>query len=126
MNIFAVGRNLRAIRKLRGFSQAHLGSLVGITGQMIQKYETGQSEVSSKMLSMLAGKLGVDIRQFFDESGGFIDLSEDGQSYEVDLDEQTRELIRAYAQLSKDDKERLIAVATAFINLKKLNPTQWG
>ncbi|WP_010300026.1 helix-turn-helix domain-containing protein [Candidatus Odyssella thessalonicensis] len=114
-----IGHNLRMIRKFRGLSQAALGKSIGVSGQMIQKYETGQSQVSSKTLHLLADKLNVDIRQFFDSSEAYVDLSEeDGSAYELELNSGIKELIRVYVQLSNDDQERLIALATALINRK--------
>ncbi|MBW8309665.1 MAG: helix-turn-helix domain-containing protein [Candidatus Paracaedibacteraceae bacterium] len=114
-----IGHNLRMLRKLRGISQAALGQMIGVSGQMIQKYETGQSQVSSKMLHLLAEKLNADIRQFFDGGEGFVDLSEDGATYEVEVDDRIKDLIKVYSQLSNDDKDRLIAMANVLSSLKK-------
>jgi transcriptional regulator with XRE-family HTH domain len=114
-----IGHNLRMLRKLRGISQATLGQMIGVSGQMIQKYETGQSQVSSKTLHLLAEKLNADIRQFFDGSDGFVDLSEDGATYEVEVDDRIKDLIKVYSQLSNHDKDRLIAMATVLASLKK-------
>jgi transcriptional regulator with XRE-family HTH domain len=119
INLVNIGTNLKIIRKMKGFSQAELGKRIGVSGQMIQKYETGQSQVSSKILQLLAEHLAVDIRQFFDEGEGYLDLSEDGKTYEVGLDEGMKELMRAYAQLTTDDRKHLAAMAVVLANLKK-------
>lgn len=42
----ALGHVLREIRTAKGFSQMHLGNLVGVTFQQIQKYERGTNRVS--------------------------------------------------------------------------------
>lgn len=116
-----IAQNLKLIRKLNGLSQAALGKLIGVTGQMVQKYETGQSEISSSTLKELAHVLQVDIRQFFGEGESYADLAEDceAEPYQVDLDDKTKVLLRAFSQLSQDDKDRLIAMADALSNFKK-------
>jgi transcriptional regulator with XRE-family HTH domain len=45
-----VGKRLKKIRKSLGVSQDELGSLVGVTSQQIQKYETGYNRISASRL----------------------------------------------------------------------------
>jgi transcriptional regulator with XRE-family HTH domain len=42
----ALGQILREVRVAKGFSQMHLGNLVGVTFQQIQKYERAINRVS--------------------------------------------------------------------------------
>lgn len=114
-----IAQNLKLIRKLRGLSQSALGKLIGVTGQMVQKYESGQSEISSSTLKELSAVLDVDIRQFFDAGESYVELADDAESYEFELDDKTKELLRAFATLTQDDKDRLIAMAEALATLKK-------
>lgn len=37
---------MRAVRKKRGVSQPDLGAAIGVTEQMVQKYETGGSPLT--------------------------------------------------------------------------------
>lgn len=114
-----IAQNLKLIRKLKGLSQAALGKLIGVTGQMVQKYESGQSEISSTTLKELSAVLGVDIRQFFDAGESYVDLADEADTYEIELDEKTKELLRTFAILNQDDKNRLIAMAEALASMKK-------
>ena len=45
-----VGENIRQARRVRGVSQEELGARVGVSKQMIQKYETGESSISAVRL----------------------------------------------------------------------------
>lgn len=114
-----IAQNLKLIRKLKGLSQAALGKLIGVTGQMVQKYESGQSEISSSTLKELSAVLEVDIRQFFDAGESYVDLADAADAYEVELDDKTKELLRSFATLTQDDKDRLIAMAEALASMKK-------
>lgn len=60
-----VGKNLRALRTLKNYTQSELAKSVGITFQQLQKYETGANRISASKLQQLATVLKVDIRDFF-------------------------------------------------------------
>ena len=61
-----VGARLRLRRKLLSFSQAHMGKVVGVTFQQIQKYEKGTSRIAAARLWSLAQALNVPVSFFFD------------------------------------------------------------
>lgn len=42
----AIGALVREIRKKRGVSQPELGAAIGVSEQMVQKYETGGSPLT--------------------------------------------------------------------------------
>lgn len=56
-----VGARIRAVRRDAGVSQPDLGAAIGVTEQMVQKYETGVSPVTVVRLYMIARKLRCDI-----------------------------------------------------------------
>lgn len=60
-----VGRQIRALRIMRGISQEQLGHQIGVTTQQVQKYETGLNRVSASRLYEVARGLDVDIDMFF-------------------------------------------------------------
>ena len=60
-----VGERLRARRLLLQLTQTELGERCGVTGQMIQKYETGKSRLNTDMLMSIARALGVPCGYFF-------------------------------------------------------------
>ena len=62
-----VGRRLRLRRNLLGLSQDDLAKRLGLTSQLIQKYEAGETRISASRLYGIAGQLAVPITWFFDE-----------------------------------------------------------
>jgi transcriptional regulator with XRE-family HTH domain len=62
-----VGRRLRLRRNLLGLSQDELARRIGLTSQLIQKYEAGETRISASRLYGIAMQLAVPITWFFDE-----------------------------------------------------------
>jgi transcriptional regulator with XRE-family HTH domain len=62
-----VGKRLRLRRNLLGLSQDELARRLGLTSQIIQKYEAGETRISASRLYSIAGQLAVPITWFFDE-----------------------------------------------------------
>jgi transcriptional regulator with XRE-family HTH domain len=56
-----LGRGLRAIRHERGWSQAHVAEMVGVSGSAISQAERGQHALSLETVLDLADKMGVSI-----------------------------------------------------------------
>ncbi|MCW3073498.1 MAG: helix-turn-helix domain protein [Flaviaesturariibacter sp.] len=53
------GEKIRVIRELRGFSQEHMASELGIAQNTYSKIETNQSKLSAETLQKVAEVLGV-------------------------------------------------------------------
>jgi transcriptional regulator with XRE-family HTH domain len=64
-----VGKRLRLRRNLLGLSQDELARRLGLTSQLIQKYEVGETRISASRLYGIAEQLAVPITWFFDELG---------------------------------------------------------
>ena len=62
-----VGKRLRLRRNLLGLSQDELARRLGLTSQLIQKYEAGETRISASRLYGIAVQLAVPITWFFDE-----------------------------------------------------------
>lgn len=60
-----IGARIRAARKAAGLSQEKLGVALGVTFQMIQKFEKGSSRIAASQLFIVAGALGIDVSYFF-------------------------------------------------------------
>jgi len=61
---------LRLRRNLLGLSQDELARRLGLTSQLIQKYEAGETRISASRLYGIATQLAVPITWFFDELEG--------------------------------------------------------
>ncbi|WP_082613890.1 helix-turn-helix domain-containing protein [Bosea sp. Root483D1] len=62
-----VARRIRAQRLLIEMSQEQLAARVGVSFQLIQKYEAGSARISSSRLRQIADALGVRVCLFFEE-----------------------------------------------------------
>lgn len=63
-----VSQKIKSARALKGFSQQELADLIGVSKQMISKYEKGESIPSSSNLLKLGKSLKVKIDYFFKPS----------------------------------------------------------
>ena len=62
-----VAKRLRLRRNLVDLSQDELAKRLGLTSQLIQKYEAGETRISASRLYSIAVQLAVPITWFFDE-----------------------------------------------------------
>jgi len=62
-----VGKRLRLRRSLLDLSQDELARRLGLTAQLIQKYEAGETRISASRLYDVATQLAVPITWFFEE-----------------------------------------------------------
>jgi len=60
-----VGRNVRYLRRLRGFSQERLAELVGNTYKHIGQVERGEVNVTIDILTAIAAGLSVNVGDLF-------------------------------------------------------------
>lgn len=63
------GRNLRRLRKRRGWSQERLARVLQVSFQQVQKYENGANRISAGRLFMAAVCLDAAVSEFFDGVG---------------------------------------------------------
>lgn len=54
-----LGQRIRMFRRLQQLSLADLGARLGLSGQMVHKYESGRSQLPASRLPRLAAALGV-------------------------------------------------------------------
>ena len=61
MNSMITGKTLRAIRSLRGVTQADLAVKAGISPTAIAEFETGKRDIRSSTIAKLCEALGVEV-----------------------------------------------------------------
>ncbi len=62
-----IGQRLRGLRMAKGLSQSDLAKKVSLSFQQIQKYESGQSQISASKLHEIALALDTSIIWFFND-----------------------------------------------------------
>jgi transcriptional regulator with XRE-family HTH domain len=98
-----IGSRLRLRRTLVGLTQNKLATVLGVTFQQVQKYESGANRVSGSRLYDLASALDIPVSFFFD--GVPVELAATKPSLAIpEVDElgssmmhrETLEVVRAY------------------------------
>ena len=97
-----VGLRIRQRRVLLGMNMWHLGAAVGLSFQMVQKYEAGLYSVPVRRLFELANALDVSPSFFF---GGLRSRAKDDPLYT----RETMDLVRAYTTISNSSVRDSIA-----------------
>lgn len=109
-----VGARIRMRRILLGKSQEAVASLLGVSFQQLQKYESGANRVSASRLFDLAHILLAPISYFFDEMPADLTLPTDsaGQpdtsTKSVMGNRMTLDLIRDFYRLSSAQQQRCV------------------
>jgi transcriptional regulator with XRE-family HTH domain len=106
-----LGRRLRRRRRLLGLTQQQLASACGVRFQQIQKYECAANRMSAARLWQLAQILEVPVSYFYEGLGAPREAREGEGQREVFTRKETRDLIRAYYNLSERPRRRLLDLA---------------
>ena len=74
---FLVGTKIRELRKARSLTQSELAGKIGIQQSDLCRMETGEYKVSLDTLFRVLGIFGMNIGEFFQESAGLGDGTEE-------------------------------------------------
>jgi transcriptional regulator with XRE-family HTH domain len=96
-----VGRQLRLARELAGLTQTDISKVLGMSFQVVQKYEQGEIRVSASRLFQLSVLLGKSVGYFFE---GF----EVGNSGSGEMGRDEIDLVRAYRLIRSPDLRQCI------------------
>ncbi len=80
-----VGRQLRLARELAGLTQTDIGRKLGMSFQVVQKYEQGEIRVSASRLFQLSVLMDKPVAYFFDGFEGGTGSQHEMQRDEIDL-----------------------------------------
>ncbi|MFN7164117.1 MAG: helix-turn-helix domain-containing protein [Hyphomonas sp.] len=122
-----VGQRIRWRRRELKLTQEHLGELLDLTFQQVQKYEKGVNRVSAGRLYEIAGVLGVQISYFFEGAEEFLEAEQSELAEDQDephapvMTPEMLELISAFQKiedlsLRKSLLNTVRAAASAFDN----------
>ncbi len=99
-----VGKRLREVRIMRGFTQSQLADALGVTFQQVQKYETGSNRMGCSRLWDICHIMDVPIDFFFE---GLIRVGNDDERV-------SRSAIKVANELSRIEND---SVRTSFMRL---------
>ena len=110
-----VGTRLRLRRNLLDLSQDDLARRLGLTAQLIQKYEAGETRISASRLYEIANQLAVPITWFFDEIDAKVSAAAPDASDEQTADfselvtkRESRQLLELYFGISDERLRRKV------------------
>lgn len=95
-----LGKRFREIRKKFGYTQEKMAEIAGIEPQSISKIESGKNFPLLSNLEKISNKLNIELEDFFDYK----------HKHSVECNRNT--LLRIYENLSLEDKEKLIRIAS--------------
>lgn len=99
-----VGGQLRLARELTGLTQTEVGRALGMSFQVIQKYEQGEIRVSASRLFQLARLLRKSPDYFFEG----LSESESGAGGIGLVERSDIELVRAFRTIQSDELKQLL------------------
>lgn len=111
-----VGQRLRLRRTMAGMSQERLGDSIGVSFQMVQKYERGDCRVGASRLMKISSALGVPVDFFFEGFTGAVPAGLSVAEEKKALDDkvfQTKEsidLLKAYYSLPESVRKHVLAM----------------
>ena len=111
-----VGQRLRLRRTMTGMSQERLGDAIGVSFQMVQKYERGDCRVGASRLMKISSALGVPVSFFFDGFQGATPLNlavaEDKRGFDDKLlhSKETIDLLKAYYALPEAVRKHVLGI----------------
>jgi transcriptional regulator with XRE-family HTH domain len=105
-----VGKRIRMRRLLIGMNQETLAQAIGLTFQLIQKYETGAVRVSASRLSTIARALDAPIGFFFNDLPTTNATSQQMKRREWIEQPGTLEFVRHYYAIVDPQVRRLLLV----------------
>jgi transcriptional regulator with XRE-family HTH domain len=101
----AFGAKILQLRKERGWSQPHLGKLIGTSGAIVGRYERGEITPSIEVARKLADAFGVTV-DF---------LVSDRELPEILKDKEMLERWKALAEVPDPDRDRILYVVDGLI-----------
>lgn len=112
-----VGARLKLRRTMLGWSQEKLGHAIGVSFQMVQKYERGACRVGASRLMKIANALDVPVSWFFEGGGNatplpVLKVAEDKPTLDETVFErkETLDLLKAYYALNETMRKHVLGM----------------
>jgi len=105
-----IAGRLRSLRMSRGFSQTVLGDMIGVTHQMIQKYEMAGNRIPIDRLEKIAEVLEVPVSYFFETLGPVTTPDELDAMRSFYADPMGFRVARAFIRLPKQARRAAVEI----------------
>jgi transcriptional regulator with XRE-family HTH domain len=111
-----VGQRLRLRRTMIGMSQERLGEAIGVSFQMVQKYERGDCRVGASRLLKISSALNVPVAFFFEhfegEQTNVLIAAEDkfGFDEKIFQSKESLDLLKAYHSLPEAVRKHVLGM----------------
>lgn len=111
-----VGQRLRLRRTMAGMSQERLGEAIGVSFQMVQKYERGDCRVGASRLMKISNALSVPVSFFFEGFTGIgasmMTVAEEKKALDekVFQNKETIDLLKAYYALPETVRKHVLGM----------------
>lgn len=111
-----VGQRLRLRRTMAGMSQERLGEAIGVSFQMVQKYERGDCRVGASRLMKISSALSVPVSFFFEGFSGAVPAGMSVAEEKKALDDkvfqskETIDLLKAYYALPESVRKHVLGM----------------
>jgi transcriptional regulator with XRE-family HTH domain len=108
-----VAQRLKLRRSLLGFTQDRLAQAVGVSFQMVQKYEKGESRVGASRLMKIAEALDVPVSWFFEGCRPVnLAVAEETPAFDEDVlsRRETTDVLKAYYALPESMRKHVLGM----------------
>lgn len=109
-------KNLKKLRKTHGISQQHLGEIIGVSQQSVNKYENHNIEPDIYTLSRIAKYFNTSI-DYLVGNTEINHVIEEVHPY--DLNDNEISLVESYRKLSDSEKESILMIQNNYLNNRK-------
>ena len=99
-----IGNKVREMRRHKGWSQSDLARVIGVTCQMVHKYEHGRNSISAVRLKHIAAAFGAPVSDFYENTETIVEpplqreIIELNKSYMAIPKRRQRDGLRAMAR----------------------------
>lgn len=99
-----LGEKIRSYRKMQAITQAELSKYMGISGQQIQKYESGLNRITVYRLLQITAELQIPVSVLLDE----FEYSALYHRPEYIHNMLVKELIQSFAKIQRQEAKRVV------------------
>jgi len=110
-----LGKNIRQLRELKGFTQQNLSDAIEISQKSLSRIENGQNSPTFELLQKICAELNIELNQLleFTEQNIFnsYTLNQSGGEFKAYNNTNVEQIVSLYERLLRE-KDEIIAILT--------------